>query len=298
MTARHSALPWLALCLTVLIWASYLVVVRAAMTSRLSPIDMGLLRTLPAALFLLPYTLRAGLLPDGAKPRDGILIGLVGGGLFIFCLSLGLRYAPASDSGVFTPSMLPVFVGLLAFIFLGRRLTRMQLAGLACIIVGATLTGGASAPEADQPVRVGHLLFLCASLSWATFTVRFKASGLSPKAATSILATWPAIAFVLAALIFGTGLFDVSASVFALQLSQGIAAGLIANFTFMYAVHKLGPHIPAASAALVPILAAIGAALVLDEPITPSKATGIAVVVFGVILASGVLARRQRVAQN
>lgn len=264
------------------------------MASPLSAVDVGLLRTVPAALILLPVTLRLGLLPGGARVQDGVLIGLVGGGLFILCLALGLTRAPVADGGIFTPSMLPVFVALLSLLFLGERVRGLRMLGLALIAAGALLVGGAEALLSGQPkVWHGHLLFLVASLSWATYTVRFRQSGLSAVNGTAILVTWPAIVFGIAAIGGGSNLMAAPPGFLVLQLAQGVAAGLIANFTFFYAIERLGTPIAAASAALVPILAAIGGWVFLAEPISAAKFLGILVTVTGVVLASGILAQRQ-----
>ena len=50
--------PWAAVVVTILIWASFLVVTRAAMTSRLGVTEVGLIRYGVGALFFLPVLLR------------------------------------------------------------------------------------------------------------------------------------------------------------------------------------------------------------------------------------------------
>lgn len=286
----------MALLVTIIIWASYLVVVRAAVTTSLGPIDVGLLRSLPAALIFLPFTLRHGLKPSGATAADVIAIGVIGGGVFILCLAHGLRFAPAADAGIFTPSMLPVCVALLSVAFLSVRYAGIQVGGLVLILVGAAAVGGFAAfVQAEDGVWRGHVLFLCASMSWAIYTVGYRRSALSPLAAAAIMATVPAIGFGVCALIWGTDLHRIDRSVLILQLSQGIAAGVIANFTYLYAIKNLGAQIPAASAALVPVLAGLGAWVFLDETLSPAKGLAMGVTCVGVVLASGLVRQRKRV---
>ena len=79
-----------------------------------------------------------------------------------------------------------------------------------------------------------------------------------------------------------------------LQLFQGFMTGFVANFTFLYAVRNLGSAIPAAFAALVPVIGAIGGWLFLEEPITSTKWLGILIVGTGVILASGAFVGRHK----
>ncbi len=284
---------------TVVIWAGYLVSVRAAANANLKPADIGLLRSLPAAIALLPFALKRGFMPGNANLSDVICIGLVGGTCFTFFLGFGAQFAPVADSGVFAPSMLPVFVATLSFLFVGTRLTKDRLMGLVLILFGALAVGGwdAVANSASGSWR-GHILFLAASLSWAVYTVRFRVSGLSALNGAIILVTWSSVFFLCTIAFTGSNLLLTSKSEFAIQLVLGIAAGLIANFTFLYAVEKLGSAIPAASAALVPVIAALGGWFFLGEPVNWLKSTGICIVAVGVIAASGFFSQSKRISQD
>ncbi len=292
-------LPWVALFITVLIWAGYLVAVRAAAATDLTPIDVGILRSVPAAMLLMPLTIRRGLFPGGANWWDILCIGVIGGTFFTLLLNTGAHFAPVADSGIFAPSMLPVFVTALAIFCLGARFATGQFIGLAMIVFGAIAVGGWEAlNNAASGAWRGHILFLCASLSWAIYTVRFRASGLSAIDGAMILVTWSAIFFLVGAAIFGSNLAITPTPVLVVQLTLGISAGLVANFTYLFAVQNLGSAIAAASAALVPVLASLGGWVFLGEPIGVLKTIGIAIVAVGVVLASGFLARPEPVAQD
>ena len=283
-------LPWLALLVTVVIWASYLVFTRLAVTSTLNPVDIGLLRSGTAVIFFLPIILKHGLFPSGANWLDILAIAGFGGTIFIFFLATGLTLAPVADSGVFAPSMLPVLVAILSVIFLAQRYTRIQLAGLALIVGGALAIGGAAAIAASEgDTWKGHLLFLGASLCWAIYTVRFRVSGLPALHGAAILVFWSSLAFLAIAPFTGLNLWTAPRDIVLLQASQGFLAGAVANLTFLYAINTLGAPVAAASAALVPVLAALGGWMFLGEPIGPLKATGILVVAAGIALASGLV---------
>ncbi len=292
-------LPWLALLVTVLIWAGYLVAVRAAAATELTPVDVGILRSVPAALIFLPMTMKRGLFPGGASWFDILCIGVIGGTLFTLFLNNGAHFAPVADSGIFAPSMLPVFVTALSLIFLGASFHQSQYLGVATIVFGAIAVGGWEAiSSAATGTWRGHVLFLCASFSWAIYTIRFRASSLSATDGAMILVTWSAIFFLVLAAFSGTKIPATPLPILTVQLILGVSAGLVANFTFLFSVQKLGPAIPAASAALVPVIATLGGWVFLAEPIGFLKAIGIAVVAFGVLLASGSFARSQTVVKN
>ena len=290
----HRALPWAALAATILIWAGYLVAVRAGVKSDLTPLDIGLLRSLPAALCLLPITLRRGLMPGGAGVLDILLIGGLGGTCFSLLLGGGMQFAPVADSGIFAPSMLPLFVAILAVIFLGTRYRREQIAGFVLIFIGALALGGYDAiSTAGSGAWRGHILFLIASFCWAIYTIRYRASGLAAIDAAIILVTWASLAFVLAVAVFGTNIPQTPWPILAIQLAWGLLAGLLANFFFLFAIRNLGHEIPAAGTALVPILAAVGGVVFLAEPIGAKKWAEIAIVSFGVLLAAGLFSRKR-----
>ena len=288
------ALPWVALAVTILIWAGYLVAIRAAATTTLTPNDVGILRSVPAALALLPLTLKRGLFPGKANWKDVFFIGIIGGTLFTYLLNTGAHFAPVADSAIFAPSILPFHVMILSLLFLGASFHASQYAGVAIILFGAIVVGGYEAlTNAATGAWRGHLLFLSASFCWAIYTVGFRASGLSATDGAIIIVTWSGILFLIGTVIFGSNLFEQSASVFWVQFALGISAGLIANLTYLYAVKSLGPAISAASAALVPVIAALGGWVFLQEPIGWLKTAGILLVGLGVLLASGIMAQRK-----
>ena len=100
------------------------------------------------------------------------------------------------------------------------------------------------------------------------------------------------VLFLIAAWIYGSQLPELPSAVLFVQLFWGIAAGLIANFTYLYSLKQLGHVISAAATALVPVLAALGGMVFLDEPITGFKWVGILLAALGVALAAGILSAR------
>ncbi len=284
-----------ALALTVVIWAGYLVLTRAAARADMGPVEIGLLRYAPAALLFAPVWLRwGGVKPPGIGWRDAAIVGVCAGFLFISALATGLRFAPVADSGVFAPSMLPFFVAILSFFVLGERFGRIRLIGFALILFGALSVGGwqALSHAADGAWR-GHLLFLTAAFMWAIYSVVYRRSGLGALDAAALIALWSTAAFAIIIPVFGIDYGGVSWRFLAVQLvTQGLLSGVVATFTYGYAVTAIGASRTAAFAALVPPLAALGGWAFLDEPIGWVKAAGIAVVACGVLLASGAISDR------
>lgn len=288
MRPSASALAWAALAATLAIWASFLVATRAAVGTALGPVEIGLLRFAPAALLFAPVFLRGGALPGGARPRDAALFAAFGGLGFVLLLAGGLAHAPVADAGVFAPAMLPLYVTLLDRALNGTPVPPRRRVGLGLILAGALAVGGYEAVAGAAPgAWKGHLMFSAAALSWAVYTLAFRASGLAALPAAATLALWSALGFLALAAVTGTDFAAVPPATLALQAAlQGVLSGFVASFTFFYAVAKLGAARTAAFAALVPILAALGASAILGEPLGALKALGVLVTAAGVALAS------------
>lgn len=296
MQRRQAVLAWGAVAVTLIIWASFLVATRAAATSQLSPADVGILRFLPAALLFAPVWLRRSPIPPGARWVEVITIGLVGGFAFVFLLSWGLQYAPVADGGVFAPSMLPLYVAALSFVFLGERFSKLRIVGFALILAGALGVGGWEAlTNAQSGAWRGHLLISAGAMLWACYTVAYKRSTIGPVDAAAMICFWSSLAFLAMLPFIPSRIPETPPSALILQIvMQGGLSGFVSTMTYGYALSKIAPSKVAACAALVPVMAAIGGWIFLGEPISTAKAAGITIVALGVLLASGVVHARQR----
>ncbi|MEO1000612.1 MAG: DMT family transporter [Pseudomonadota bacterium] len=282
-------LAWGAVVVTVAIWASFLVAVRAAASTALGPVEVGILRFGVGALLFAPVWLRRGPLPGGVSLRHAVPIALGGGFFFILLLAAGARFAPVADVGVFAPSMLPVYVAVLAMVVLGEKLGPSRLLGLGLILLGAVAVGGyeAIANSGDGAWR-GHLLISLGAMGWAVYTIAFRASGMRALDAAAMITLWSALAFGALALFVPVSFAEVERSTLLIQiLFQGVLSGFVATFTYGYAMEHLGATRVTAFAALVPVLSALGGWVILDEPIGWVKSGGIVIVTLGVALATG-----------
>ncbi len=292
---NRQALAWAALAITILIWSGYMVVARSMVTTALGPVELGLMRFLPATVLFAPVLIRRGPMPDGAGWRDVTLIALCGGFAFILCLGTGLKYASVADAVIFTPSMLPIYVACLAYLFLNDTPSGSRIFGLTLILIGASAVGGKElVADATSGAWRGHILFTFASIFWAVYTIRYRLSGLDPINAAAMICFWSTLALLLTALLTGLDFSALSRQELAIQIVlQGVMTGFISTITYVYAISLLGAARPAAWAALVPVLAAVGGWVYLGETLTPFKAGAILVVSLGVAFASGLRLRRR-----
>ena len=75
-------------------------------------------------------------------------------------------------------------------------------------------------------------------------------------------------------------------------VGKGVLAGLLGLVTYMAAIARLGAARASLSAALVPVTTALGAVVLLGEPVTRITLGALALVTAGVALAAGLLQRR------
>lgn len=77
-------------------------------------------------------------------------------------------------------------------------------------------------------------------------------------------------------------------------LSQGVLSGLAAMLAYGIAVRSLGGSQAAAFSALTPVLAALGGAIFLDEPVGVWEIVAALITGLGVALSTGILSHRAK----
>ena len=170
------------------IWSAWFVVTRLSVTRELGAYDITALRLGIGALVLLPNFLRTarGLTPRAW--REGVILSACWGAPFVLLLSWGVQLTSAGYAASLTPSLMPVFAGLIAWAVLGERPGRLRAAGFAITAAGAFALS-ATFRTGDHPAGVlpGTASLLAASALWAIYTLRVRRSGLTPLQAAALV---------------------------------------------------------------------------------------------------------------
>jgi len=129
-TRKEFGFGLMAMGVTLLIWASFFISLRASSQSALTIGDIALLRFLPAALVFGWLTL-----PKAKKiqqtPKRYLLAIALGAGLpFLLLAANGLRYAPVADGASLIPGILPLFVTSIAAVCYRERISSMLKAAI------------------------------------------------------------------------------------------------------------------------------------------------------------------------
>ncbi len=226
--------------------------------------------------------------------REGLVLGIINAALPFTLIAWGEKHV---DSGVaaIANATVPIFVTLLAIRYRpSERAAGLRLAGIALGLVGVGVLAGVE-PEGGWPAVAGTLAVVCASFSYAV-------GGLYGQARTSsvtgpVLATASSfygglvlVPFALLQLPSHSPGWKPVASVLALSL-LGTALGQLILFRLL---RLYGASRTTLVTYLLPPVALFYGALLLDEPVTAPALGGLALILLGVALGSGVLRAGRR----
>lgn len=291
-TAAYSAI-----ILAVFLWGGSFAAMRSVVGD-IGAFSMMSLRSLIAAAVLVPF------LPvfyrqfrSSFRPGDGKLIlftVLMQPCLYFLFESNALRFTSASQAGMIS-AIVPILTAIGAWLVLKEPLGKRMIAGITMAVGGIvviTLSGGDDS-GASRPVLGNFLEFLAMVCAAANLVA---VRGLSRRYNTWLLTalqTGAGAVFFLPGLLplvrSGIGFTDIP---WLPLLYLGIGSSLAAFGLYNFGMGR----IPAARASsfinLVPVAAAMGAWLFLNERLSPTQMAGGAVVLLGVLLSQEKRIRR------
>jgi drug/metabolite transporter (DMT)-like permease len=295
MMDRNLSAGLLAALAAAFIGSAWQLVSRHGVTTTLGPMELALVRYGIPALLLAPMWFGSKRIAPKAS-RLVLALLVIGGGLpFGLLVLAGAQWAPASHMGIFMAGSLPLFTAIGAWLHKGQKVEGARLVGLACIAIGMALFAAGSF-RGDSLDWRGDLLFLAAAMLWAVHSLAFAHCGLTPWQGAAFVNGWSALMLLPVLLIVrAPQLLSAPWPDVALQATtQGVAAGVLGLVVYMVAVARLGAPRASLSAALVPVLTTLGAAVWMNEPITGAVLLALALVVPGIVLASGAVRWRAK----
>ena len=274
------------------IWGSSYMFIKVAVRD-FPPATMVEVRLLLAAAVLVTFVVaRRGLEGVRAASAPGAVVGIAGMAVPFLLIAWGETHV---DSGVaaVANSSVPIFVALLALRFAPSERSRgLRLLGLAVGLTGVAVVVGVH-PEGGWWAVAGALAVVLASLCYAVsslFIQRRLVLGGPELAAASVL--WGAVAMLPFALV------RLPDEVGWRPLGSVLVLGIVATGFAQLIVNRLiGEHGSARTMLvnyLLPGFALFYGVTILDEPLTGAKLGGLALILAGVTLASGLLAWSRR----
>ncbi|MFG2235585.1 DMT family transporter [Streptomyces sp. NPDC048723] len=272
-----------ALTAAVVLWTSFALTVRGIESSSLTSIDVAFLRFATPVVILAPWLPRTVRALRGE--RIGVLLMLGIGGLPHFLLSaLGGRLTSAALIGLLIPGTVPLFVAVILYLRWRERISPRRLIALAAIITGIA---AAALQTTSTATIAGIGILLTAGCAWAGYTIALRQTRLGLTGVVLVVCTPAAITAALLAVSTAmpsrlmTGAAGIS-DVLLFTGLQGIGTGLLSTLCYAYAVRTLGSSLAATAGALSPVLTALVAVPLFDEPVTPGVSAALILIVTGV----------------
>lgn len=247
-------------------------------------------RVVIAALVLLPILLARGRGSELAE--NWAVLGVLGvhnTALPFFLLTWATLFLSAGISGILNATA-PIFAAIIAWAWLGEKLTISRAAGLLVGTVGVWLLVrdkvGASMGDTTLAVIAalgGAFLYGIGG----NFTRRY-ASHVKPLAVATGSQIGAALVLLPVAFVTWPDT-PVSITAWAAAITMGLFSTALAYILYFRLIANTGPTNAITVTYLIPIFAMLLGALVIDEPITGPMVVGCAVILLGTALATGLL---------
>lgn len=286
---------YLKLVATALIWGGTFIAGRIAVQT-IGPFSVAFLRFLVASLSLLIVIWQVhGHIPPLKPPQRWAVLGLGLTGIFSYNALFfgGLQTVEAGRASLII-ALNPVAIALGSAALLKESLGWRKVIGIAISLVGAAwvisrgslLEVSSMGPSVGDGFGWGEVMIIGCVISWMSYTLIGKVvmSALSPLVA-SAYACWVGTLLLLPA-AWAEGLWQalprLQFSTFLSALYLGVLGSAVGFCWYYDGIRAIGPAKASAFINLVPVSAIGLAALLLDEPLTPSLAVGAALVILGV----------------
>lgn len=280
------------------LWGGSFLFMRVA-APEFGPVPLIGLRVAIAALFLLPVLLYSGQ-PSILWQRGGdiAVVGFINSAFPFTLFAYATLYLTAGYTAVINATA-PLFTAIVAFFWVGERLSRIGALGLLIGLVGVIvlvwdkLAEGLGVQIDNAVIAIGAGLLASFSYGIAANHTRVRLSGVG----SLELATGSQVAasLMLAPLCIWFWPEQMpSTTAWLSVLSLGIPCTGIAYILFFRLLSRLGPARAVTVTYLVPIAAMIAGALVLNESITTQMIAGCGLILLGTGLATGVIRRGER----
>lgn len=279
--------------LAVTIWSGNFLIA-SGFVDYIPPVTLAALRWLTATVVFLPFAMR-DMQRDMRALLDNrlelIAAAVTGVTLFNTLVYVSARTTDAVNMALFA-STTPVFVVLLARIFLKERISLLRWTGLAVAIAGmlAIATRGRRDVLVHLTFQSGDIIMLVAGFLWAVYSilVKRKPPTISRNAylgAVFLLGTIPLVPAALVEQHFAPA-WALTPAVFGAVLYTGVLASLAAFFLWNSAIMHIGPGNAALFQYFMPVFGGIGAWLLLGQPVTVVHGVGFVLIFSGVVMAT------------
>ena len=300
--APRTLTPYLLLTLAPFFWACNWIIGRGV-ADGIPPLAMTFYRWLFAVVMLAPFAwrhVRRDWPIVRANWKVMLFLGAIGVGTHNALAYLGLNYTTATN-GVILNSFVPVMIIAMSWLFLGERLSGLQLGGVLVSLAGVLtiLTRGSVLALARMEINPGDLLVILSMAMWSLYTIclRFRPRGLHMLTFLFIISCIGdacVLPLFLGEATFGRRMVP-SAENFGALFVVALTSSVLAYIFWNRGVEVLGANVTGLFIHLMPVFGVVLAGIFLAEPIAGFHLLGIALILGGIWITSR-LARRAVIA--
>jgi drug/metabolite transporter (DMT)-like permease len=279
------------LLIAVVIWGGSYIVTKSGL-SELPPMLFALLRYCVASIVLLPLALARGGMSKLPRPVPWgtlLLMSLSGVAVYYFLFNLSLTYTTASQVALIQSST-PAITAIMAALWLGERVGRVRIAGIALAVAGVALVVARTQPDASaRDPLAGSVLAFVSVLVWSAYTILAKriarADAIAVTTTVTVLGT---LLLVPAALMenLGTPVPSISADGWLKIAYVGALSSAVSYLLYNRALRDVDASLAGTFINLGPVIGVIGGVVLLDETITPLGIAGGVLALIGVWIAT------------
>ncbi len=284
MTIQKKTLATLGALGVVFIWSHWIIISRVGVHSKLSPIDISLLRFGTATVFTIPLWIKY----PWKKINIGqsIFVALGTGFPYTLLSFYGLHSAKAARAGVLINGLLPVFGAILAVIWLRTKLKPQHFLGIFIVLMANALMLWASGFNISHAAQLYGVVFLVlASICYSTYMTSVKAWNFHFKDVIVQVPLINTLFLIPIWLIFPSQLAEARWQDIALQSTyQGLVVTIGAGILVTNAIQQLGAITTSLFIAFVPAVTAILAFFYLNETLTIIEALSIGLCTAGIFV--------------
>jgi drug/metabolite transporter (DMT)-like permease len=274
------------------LWGGAFLFMRVAVPA-FGPIALVFLRVAGAALLLVPLLGARGELAALRRHwRTIAVVGLTNSALPFLCFAYAALTINAGLSAIFN-SATPLFAAIVAWLWLGDRMTPLRVLGLATGFAGVVWIGWDKADFGPGGSAWAIAACLLATMSY----------GVSPSLTKKKLGAVPPLAIAAGSQVAAALMLALPAALFWPEVAPSLhaweMAGLLAIFgtglaylLYFRLIANAGPSNAVAVTYLIPLFAVLWGGIFLGERLTLPLVLGCAVIFVGTALATGVLAPR------
>jgi len=274
------------------LWGGSFLFMRVAVPA-FGPLALAFLRVFGAALMLVPLLAARGELASLRRHwRPIAVVGFVNSALPFLCFAYAALTINAGVSAIFN-SATPLFAAIVAWLWLGDRMTPLRVVGLAIGFSGVLWLGWDKADFGRGGSAAAIAACLLATMSYGigpSLTKRHL-GGVPPLAVAAGSQVAAAIFLVAPAALAWPAVAPSPAAWLMMALLAFLGTGF-AYVLYFRLIANAGPANAVAVTYLIPIFAVVWGGVFLGERLTPTLVAGCLVIFVGTALATGVLRPR------